>query len=145
MTIEDFLGRFEGVRKNASGWTARCPAHDDRRQSLSISQGEKGIVLKCFAGCETKRRSREARVEGTRSLPAREGAGTRLVLGQKIGQARSDLSVPKRARPSPVRVLRFPGKDFRQRRPDPSRPGAYVYNLDGVSRVPYRLPELPAG
>lgn len=39
-------------------------------------------------------------------------------------------------------VLRFPGKDFRQRRPNPGRAGAYVYKLDGVSRVPYRLPEL---
>lgn len=33
--------------------TAQCPAHDDRTASLSISQGEKGAVLTCHAGCET--------------------------------------------------------------------------------------------
>jgi len=35
--------------------------------------------------------------------------------------------------------FRFP-KDFRQRRPD--GPGRWVWNLTGVRRVPYRLPEL---
>lgn len=29
-----------------------CPAHDDRRPSLSIRQGHKGILVHCFAGCE---------------------------------------------------------------------------------------------
>ena len=33
-------------------------------------------------------------------------------------------------------------KSFRQRRPDPDRSGAWIYNLDDVTRVPYRLPEL---
>jgi hypothetical protein len=142
MTIEDFLGRFEGVRKNASGWTARCPAHDDRRQSLSISQGEKGIVLKCFAGCETK------------DVLAKLGLKERDLFPREKAPARGSFSARRSGRPEAIypyrnaqgrvlfEVLRFPGKDFRQRRPDPSRPGAYVYNLDGVSRVPYRLPEL---
>ena len=31
---------------------ARCPAHDDRNPSLSVSQGSDGkVLLKCFAGC----------------------------------------------------------------------------------------------
>lgn len=29
-----------------------CPAHDDRKPSLSIRQGHKGILVRCFAGCE---------------------------------------------------------------------------------------------
>ncbi|MBM4017429.1 MAG: DUF3987 domain-containing protein [Planctomycetes bacterium] len=39
-------------------------------------------------------------------------------------------------------VVRFEPKDFRQRRPDGT--GGWVWNLKGVSRVPYRLPELLA-
>lgn len=35
-------------------------------------------------------------------------------------------------------------KDFRQRRPDPTAAGKWVYNLEGVRRVLYRLPELLA-
>ena len=33
-------------------------------------------------------------------------------------------------------------KEFRQRRPDPDHPGEWLYNVDGVTKVPYRLPEL---
>jgi len=39
-------------------------------------------------------------------------------------------------------VVRFPGKQFRQRRPD--RAGGWVWKLEGVRRVLYRLPELLA-
>jgi hypothetical protein len=29
------------------------PAHDDQTPSLSIRQGDKGILVKCFAGCDS--------------------------------------------------------------------------------------------
>lgn len=46
------LGRLERVRKSGRGWTAKCPAHEDRTASLSIAQGEGGACLvHCFAGC----------------------------------------------------------------------------------------------
>lgn len=36
-------------------WTARCPAHDDKNPSLSISAKDDGQVLvKCHAGCATE-------------------------------------------------------------------------------------------
>lgn len=51
MTINEFSSLLKGVRGNGNQFTARCPAHDDRHSSLSVSQGEKGIVLHCHAGC----------------------------------------------------------------------------------------------
>jgi CHC2 zinc finger len=33
-------------------------------------------------------------------------------------------------------------KSFRQKRPDPNNPGAWVYNTDGARIVPYHLPQL---
>ncbi|MBK7514022.1 MAG: hypothetical protein IPI76_17455 [Chloracidobacterium sp.] len=36
--------------------------------------------------------------------------------------------------------VRYRPKDFRQRRPDGN--GGYIYNLEGIDRVPYCLPEL---
>lgn len=46
--------KLPGMRKSGSGWMARCPAHDDRRASLSIAQGDDGTALvKCHAGCDT--------------------------------------------------------------------------------------------
>ncbi len=52
MKISSFLDRLESVRRCGSGWTALCPAHDDRRPSLSIAEGADGrILVFCFAGC----------------------------------------------------------------------------------------------
>jgi hypothetical protein len=49
------LDRLAGVRETKSGWSARCPAHDDSTASLSVAEGEGGrVLLKCFAGCSTK-------------------------------------------------------------------------------------------
>jgi hypothetical protein len=37
-------------------------------------------------------------------------------------------------------ACRFPGKEFKQRRPDGN--GKWIYQVKGIRRVPYRLPEL---
>jgi hypothetical protein len=52
--LETLLARLPDARKAGNGWSARCPAHDDRRASLSIAEGDDGTVLvKCHAGCDT--------------------------------------------------------------------------------------------
>jgi hypothetical protein len=54
--VELVLSRVKGARKNGSGWVALCPAHEDRRPSLSIGRGEGGrALLRCFAGCDFER------------------------------------------------------------------------------------------
>ncbi|MBN9487877.1 MAG: toprim domain-containing protein [Alphaproteobacteria bacterium] len=49
----DLRRLVEGLRarKSASGWTARCPAHDDRTPSLSIGWRDARVLLHCFGGC----------------------------------------------------------------------------------------------
>jgi hypothetical protein len=54
MLIEEFHSRLNGVKRSGKGWTARCPAHQDRNASLSVGVGDKGIVIKCHAGCDTE-------------------------------------------------------------------------------------------
>ena len=50
--IQHFTGSLERVRWGSSGRVvACCPAHPDRNPSLSISLGEKGLLVKCWAGC----------------------------------------------------------------------------------------------
>jgi hypothetical protein len=51
-SIDLVLSRLERVRPYGKGYTARCPAHEDRTASLSIAQGDDGrLLLHCFAGC----------------------------------------------------------------------------------------------
>ena len=41
-----------GGRKAGNGWSARCPAHDDRTPSLSLRDtGDGRVLVHCHAGC----------------------------------------------------------------------------------------------
>ncbi len=53
MSIDALLERLDGVRSTGAGrWIARCPAHEDRRASLSIRELADGrILVHCFALC----------------------------------------------------------------------------------------------
>ncbi len=47
------LDRLEGVKQvGPNRWVAKCPAHNDRSPSLSVSLGDDGkLLIWCFAGC----------------------------------------------------------------------------------------------
>jgi hypothetical protein len=50
--LDIFLARLDRGRQLQAGrWTARCPAHEDRTPSLSITDQEGVILVRCFAGC----------------------------------------------------------------------------------------------
>lgn len=55
MTLHDILGRLDHVQGSGDSYTARCPAHDDRKASLKIDERDGRILLHCFAGCDTER------------------------------------------------------------------------------------------
>src|SRR4029077_17389405 len=43
------------IEESSGQWSARCPAHDDRKASLAIAVGDDGgAVLHCNAGCDIK-------------------------------------------------------------------------------------------
>ncbi len=132
MTAGEVAERLGGKR-SGTGWTARCPAHEDRNPSLSISAGTDGrVLLHCHAGCD------------------------HAAVLRAVGLGESDLFTESRALPKlerrlvasyPYRdeneqhlfdVLRYSPKDFRQRKADGS------WSLNGTRRVLYRLPEILA-
>ncbi|OZA18149.1 MAG: hypothetical protein B7X90_12615 [Novosphingobium sp. 17-62-19] len=46
-----------------------CPSHDDRTPSLSLRQGDRAILVKCFAGCDRRAILRELRRIPLRGCP----------------------------------------------------------------------------
>ena len=53
--MADVLQHFDAVRKSGDGHVARCPAHQDTHQSLSIGTGDDGrTLLHCHVGCSTE-------------------------------------------------------------------------------------------
>jgi hypothetical protein len=74
----DLVGTLRG---NWHGNTAmcRCPAHGDNTPSLSIRQGDRGILVTCFAGCDREDVLRElGRIPINRSFPPPEFHQPRL-------------------------------------------------------------------
>ncbi|HKW63598.1 MAG TPA: AAA family ATPase [Candidatus Acidoferrum sp.] len=129
MNAEAVLWRFQGLRRNGSGWMARCPAHADKNPSLSINEGEGKILLKCFAGCTTEAVCAAAGIELS-ELFSDNGARPRII---------AEYNYPDENGNQLFQVVRLEPKTFRQRRPDGN--GGWKWNLDGVRRVIYRLPE----
>ncbi len=52
--VEIVLAPLHSVKKSGKGYSARCPAHEDRGPSLSVTEGDDGrVLMHCFAGCKT--------------------------------------------------------------------------------------------
>jgi putative DNA primase/helicase len=53
----------------------RCPAHEDRKPSLSIRDGEQELIVNCFAGCDWRdvkaKLQRQSLIKGFVPAPAR--------------------------------------------------------------------------
>jgi putative DNA primase/helicase len=50
--LDDFVGRLDGVTGGPEQFSAKCPGHEDRAASLSVSEDDAGAILVfCHAGC----------------------------------------------------------------------------------------------
>jgi len=122
-------------RKSGSGWEARCPAHDDKRASLSVSEGQAGRVLfHCHAGCKLEEVVSALELDVQTLFPGmdRGAKKARMVKAYPYTDESGALL---------YEVVRFEPKNFRQRRPDGN--GGHIWNMKGVRRVLYRLPSVP--
>ncbi len=140
MTIEEFLETCEGVHTAGAGYKVICPAHEDQEASLGVTEGDDGrILLQCYAGCSTEA-----------VLDAKEMTWGDL-FPHSVGRHQEPEFVYQytdEASQVIFEAVRFPGKRFRQRHYSPDHPDAkedgWVWNLEGIRRVPFRLPELLA-
>jgi len=135
----EFLERLEGVTKTASGWMALCPGRDEKKQSLSVSEGKDGRILLHDFGGSTPEAIVAAMglsmVDLYPDKPARNGGQQIIATYDYTDEAGKLL----------YQVCRFgPAKDFRQRRPDPAGKGGWTWSVRGVRRVLFRLPEVIA-
>jgi 5S rRNA maturation endonuclease (ribonuclease M5) len=138
VTAAELAARLPDARRTSNGWEARCPAHEDRNASLGIAEGKDGrVLLNCHAGCTFAAIVAALGVKSADLFPPKpEGKGRtrgRIVATYDYTDAAGKLL---------FQVVRFDPKDFRQRRPDQAKPGAWTWNLNGQTRVLYRLPDV---
>lgn len=76
MPLHDLLNTLEGVKKTGpSRYIARCPSHQDKRPSLTITEKDDGVVLiKCWAGCGAAEILRAVGLEFSALYPPRDDA-----------------------------------------------------------------------
>jgi len=120
-----------GAARTGRGQT-HCPAHTDSSPSLSITSPEGGRVLvHCQAGCSQDTVVAALRERGL--WPEAQRASGQPAVTYDYADEQGNLL---------FQVVRKPGKVFQQRRPDGK--DGWIWNLEGVRRVPYRLPQLLA-
>ena len=49
VTALQIAQHLNGRKTGRARWMARCPAHDDRKPSLAISEGRTGVLLACMS------------------------------------------------------------------------------------------------
>lgn len=55
MTLQELVAHFESPKKNGDcSYQCKCPAHADRKASLTISEKRGKLLLHCHAGCKAE-------------------------------------------------------------------------------------------
>ena len=119
MDVHDILNRVHGVKGGNGQWSAHCPAHDDKHNSLSISVGQDGrILFNCHAGCSVDT------IAGALGLSVKD-----LFADKPQNQGKPQIEAIY-TYPSGAQKLRKTDKSFSWRRPDGK--GGWIYNRQGV-------------
>lgn len=170
MHINDFLALLPHEATKSNGETmCRCPCHADKKASLSVKMGDKGIVLHCHAGCSSADIvealglkmsdlfAEPIRSDGRKKPARRKAASTDTVAGKTVHTVE-----PKKPLGKPEKIyhytdengkllfdvmrFRLPDGDktFRQAIPDPSKPGGYNWSTKDVRHPLYNLPGVIA-
>ena len=137
MDLENALSRsaLQRVHKSGDGYMACCPLHDDHRPSLHLWSDDRGeLAFSCLAGCDWALLKERLVAMG---LPVTsERRATDAAIGATYDYCDEDGALL-------FQVVRLVPKDFRQRRPDGL--GGWIWKMEGVRRVLFRLPELREG
>ncbi|MBO0729138.1 MAG: AAA family ATPase, partial [Acidimicrobiaceae bacterium] len=118
------------------GWLARCPAHDDRTPSFSLSEGNDGRALVyCHAGCTIDQ------IASALQMDIRE-----LFEGEPIPLHKREVVATYLYRNAQgevlFRVVRTIPKGFFQQQPDGH--GGWINGRKGIPPVLYNLPAVLA-
>ncbi len=146
LEVEDYFGQI-GVEAQASrgDWRdALCPFHEDRSRSFTFNVKSGG--WKCQAGCGhggLKEIADRSQIPFPRGTHPNNTPQTPKKTGEKVLECAYDYQAADGS--LAYQVLRYrkgASKTFRQRHPDGA--GGWIWKMDGVTPLPYRLPEILA-
>lgn len=138
MNLNELLARLNAVKKSELGWTAKCPAHDDQRPSLSIREVAGRILMHCFADCKLEAITSALGISISDLFT--NGPSSRHNLMELPGKIIAVYPYRDEKGSLLYEKIRFHPKGFTLRKPGSN--GGFMSTLNGTRRVPYRLPEL---
>lgn len=139
MTLNDFLHRLNGVTGHDGQYKAKCPAHADKKPSLSVGLGDDNrILIHCQAGCSVDAvldamglSRKDLFVESANPGDTQYTRKPQVVATYDIKDDAGNVIAQK---------LRREDKSFIWRRPDGK--GGWIYNRKGVPHRLYLAGEL---
>lgn len=133
------LPELDGVRQHSGYYTARCPAHDDGRASLSVQRGrDHPVVFNCHAGCPPEDVASALGLSWEQLCAPREEPSGEWT---PFGEATAVYPYTDEHGQILYEVLRTLDKQFPVRVPDPTKKSGYRWSLKDARRVLYRLPQ----
>lgn len=143
--IDLVLSRLDHIHANGDNqWSASCPCRDDDRSpTLSVSEGANGkVLLNCHRGGDTCNIQEICEAMGLQLSDLypednRKKEKAKLVATYDYHDEHGELV---------MQVMRFRNEDgsktFRQRAPDPEKPGEWIYTTRDITKPIYRLPQI---
>lgn len=139
--VPDLIARLLDVEETKSGYQARCPAHEDDKASLSISRGDDGRALVfCHAGCSADQICRSLGWSLADLMPPGDGHDVPVHREPPKKEAIAWYNYTDETGSILFQIIRYVPKSFKRRRPDGK--GGWIWNVEGVRTVPYRLHSL---
>ena len=154
MSIEEIIGRLDSVKHTSNGYEARCPAHDDNKASLCIHQEASGkVLMTCQAGCNTQDVLRAIGLSWNALFP--DGNEPRSSATDRPKSKRKNFAADRKVVATYdyvdedgkliYQIQRTYSKEFIQRRRVvQDNVAKWVYNIKGITRLLYRLPQVKA-
>ena len=130
-TLASVLGKLKGVRRAGNGYLALCPCHNDHTPSLSLSQGNDGILLYCHAGCKTEDIMAKLGLSKA-DLFVENDKGTSKEIERTYDYQDKDNRLL-------FQVVRYRPKSFAVRRPNGN---GWIWDMKGIAPVLYHLPAV---
>lgn len=143
--LDQILAKFENVTELNSGeYSARCPSHDDQKNSLTIRQvtdeaGRPKILVYCHANCTVNSILDKVGLKMADLFTETHTNGTSKRKNRAI---LATYDYTDESGKLLYQAVRFEPKDFRQRQPDGNGGWTWSVTRPPVRKVLYRLADL---
>ena len=130
MHLNEIISKFQDAKLiGENRYQCKCNSHNDKQNSLTISEEDNKILMYCHAGCETKTILRNAGLEEKdlfNTVQKKPEVVAEYIYKDKDGKTL-------------YKVMRFEPKNFVQAKYDN---GNWIFKMTGVNYVLYNLPNV---